>query len=154
MSQTKKIQNKIFRGETSNGEEPSSAGSRSSTDQPALTINIPKPTEQPQAQPRPKLTKTNGPSPSHEHLHHADSRSFRQRLAEQLGEKYHGAERFRLDQDVKSKPCGSCAVASSGRSTRWLRGWMVIRLAPVQRPSQGRRVSFSTFRTSCNAGIT
>lgn len=103
MSQTKKIQSKIFRGEHTSNVEPLSAGSRSSFEQsqPALTINIPKPSEQPPAQPPPKLSKPPSSSPKYERDYLNGSKSFRERLADKLGEKYHGAERFRLDQDVK-----------------------------------------------------
>ena len=33
----------------------------------------------------------------------ADTRPFRQRIAEQLGPEYHGAERLRLDQDCRKE---------------------------------------------------
>lgn len=103
MSQTKKIQNKIFHGNNSSNEEATSAGSRSSSEQqPSLTINIPKPAEQAPAQQRPKLTKpTSADSPKYDYTSESDPRSFRERLAEQLGDDYKGAERFRLEQDVK-----------------------------------------------------
>ncbi len=102
MSQTplKKLQAKIFRGQ--NGEEVAKDGkpTRSSSD-PALTINIPNPNLNESSQPGPappKMAKTEstGPNEAEEDLR-ADP--FRQRLSEKLGPEYHGAERFRLDQD-------------------------------------------------------
>ncbi|EED78354.1 hypothetical protein POSPLDRAFT_135023 [Postia placenta Mad-698-R] len=94
MSQSKKIQGKIFRGE--NGKNIDMTPSRSSSD-PALTINIPKSSQTP-APVRPKLTKTDSASPKQE-AHNAENRIFRDRLSEKLGDAYHGAERYRLDQD-------------------------------------------------------
>ncbi|EPS99906.1 hypothetical protein FOMPIDRAFT_97689 [Fomitopsis schrenkii] len=96
MSQSKKIQGKIFRGEGGTG------GSQTprSTSDPALTINIPKPaTPQLPAPAPPKLGKPEAsPSPKQEERG-GGTRPFRQRLAEKLKSEYKGAERYRLDQD-------------------------------------------------------
>ncbi|KAI0930329.1 hypothetical protein AcW1_009055 [Taiwanofungus camphoratus] len=94
MSQTKNIQGKLFRGEN-NGLTPSR-----STSDPALTISIPKQNEPPPAPPAPpKLSKTDSSSPKHEG-DHGGLKPFRERLSEKLGTDYHGAERYRLDQDA------------------------------------------------------
>lgn len=76
MSQTKKIQGKIFRGVVDNNDD---APSRSNKD-PNIQINIPKP-----AAPPVSTDKSNG--------------TFRQRILEKLGAEYHSAERYRLLQD-------------------------------------------------------
>lgn len=102
MSQTplKKLQAKIFRGQ--NGEDDAKDGkpTRSSSD-PALTINIPNPNLNESSQPGPappKMAKTESNAPNEaDEDERADP--FRQRLSEKLGPEYHGAERFRLDQD-------------------------------------------------------
>ncbi|KAI8993796.1 Six-hairpin glycosidase-like protein [Trametes punicea] len=108
MSQTplKKLQAKIFRGQ--NGEDKDDAKddkpARPSSD-PALTINIPNPvlTESSQPGPAPpKMTKAESSSPKQVD-DHVESRPFRQRLLEKLGPQYHGAERFRLDQDERKE---------------------------------------------------
>ncbi|KZT11077.1 uncharacterized protein LAESUDRAFT_363738 [Laetiporus sulphureus 93-53] len=97
MSQTKKIQGKIFRGE--NGVDSDITPSRSSSD-PTLTINIPKPAATTPAPP-PKLAKAELSSSPNNDEGSADYKVFRERLAEKLGSDYHGAERYRLDQDRK-----------------------------------------------------
>ena len=96
MSQTKKIQGKIFRGESgAGGPQPPR-----STSDPALTISIPKPaTSQTPAPAPPKLAKPEAvPSPKQDERN-GDARPFRHRLAEKLKNEYKGAERYRLDQD-------------------------------------------------------
>ncbi|KAI0793247.1 Six-hairpin glycosidase-like protein [Abortiporus biennis] len=97
MSQTKKIQGKIFRGEQPDQPTPP----RSSSD-PALTIQIPKPTlnipNLPTVVPQ-KPSKTESPQAQADR----QAASFRQRLVEQLGTDYHGAERYRLKQDAKKE---------------------------------------------------
>lgn len=101
MSQTplKKLQAKIFRGQ--NGEDAAKDKPTRSSSDPALTINIPNPNLNESSQPGPappKMAKTEstGPNEAEEDVR-ADP--FRQRLSEKLGPEYHGAERFRLDQD-------------------------------------------------------
>ena len=97
----KKLQAKIFRGQNGAGEEDAKSAARSSSD-PALTINIPNPvlTDSSQAGPAPPkiTTKAEASSPKQTD-ENADAKPFRQRLIEKLGSKYHGAERYRLDQD-------------------------------------------------------
>ena len=96
MSQSKKIQGKIFRGESgAGGTQPPR-----STSDPALTISIPKPaSSQTPAPAPPKLAKPEAaPSPKQDERNGV-SRPFRHRLAEKLKNEYKGAERYRLDQD-------------------------------------------------------
>lgn len=94
MSQSKKIQGKIFRGESGAG----GLQLRSSSD-PALTINIPKPAASQNPAAPPKLAKTEADPPSKQQDQDGDARPFRHRLAEKLKNEYKGAERYRLDQD-------------------------------------------------------
>ncbi|KAI0081875.1 hypothetical protein K474DRAFT_1655737 [Panus rudis PR-1116 ss-1] len=98
MSQTKKIQGKIFRGE--NGETAKAAPPRSSSD-PSLTIHIPKPNVgQPLSTP-PKIPKAETePSPS---TAERPPEPFRHRLLKKLHTDYHGAERYRLEQDERKE---------------------------------------------------
>ena len=103
MSQTKKIQGRLFRGENGRlgpAAAEKSTPSRSSSDT-ALTIEIPKiNVVQPPGPAPPKTQKTSSePSPKQEHLLHRHSTPFRQRLAQRLGSEYNGAERHRLGQD-------------------------------------------------------
>ncbi|CCM00415.1 uncharacterized protein FIBRA_02445 [Fibroporia radiculosa] len=104
MSQSKKIQGKIFRGENDNANDL--ASSRSSSD-PALTISIPKPSSAPpQLALPPKLSKADskGESSSPKQNNRDEVLpSFRTRLAEQLGSEYHGTERYRLNQDARKE---------------------------------------------------
>ncbi|KAH9855191.1 Six-hairpin glycosidase-like protein [Lenzites betulinus] len=110
MSQTplKKLQAKIFRGQ--NGEDgkndaPKESKPTRSTSDPSLTINIPNPVLTDTAQPGhhpPKMTKTESSSPKDAN-EAPPTDPFRQRLIEKMGSKYHGAERFRLDQDEEKK---------------------------------------------------
>ncbi|OCH93107.1 hypothetical protein OBBRIDRAFT_750112 [Obba rivulosa] len=99
-AQTKKIQGKIFRGEMRPGD--SATPSRSSSD-PALTISIPKPNEQPAPQPRPQLAKSQVPQPSKEDGRSQEYTPFRERLSAELRTDYDGVERYRLDQDMKKE---------------------------------------------------
>ncbi|EJF65137.1 hypothetical protein DICSQDRAFT_79030 [Dichomitus squalens LYAD-421 SS1] len=101
----KKLQARIFRGQngdadgddkaTKTGDGASAAG---------LTINIPNPvltgTTQNGPDPPKMPTEQTPPKQSHPDV---DTRPFRQRIAEKLGENYHGTERFRLDQDNKKE---------------------------------------------------
>lgn len=84
MSQTKKIQGKIFRGVVEPKEDTNPA--RSNTD-PNLTINIPRPNalQSTPGAPQPKADQS--------------TTTFRQKLVEKLGTEYHSAERYRLLQD-------------------------------------------------------
>ncbi|KZT71059.1 hypothetical protein DAEQUDRAFT_688521 [Daedalea quercina L-15889] len=98
MSQSKKIQGKIFRGE--NGGD--GFQSPRSTSDPALTISIPKPAASQTAVPAPpKLAKPDTTSSPKQEERSGDTRPFRHRIAEKLGNEYKGAERYRLDQDRK-----------------------------------------------------
>ncbi|TCD62203.1 hypothetical protein EIP91_007236 [Steccherinum ochraceum] len=99
MSQTKKIQERLFRGE--GGRAEATTPTRSSSD-PALTIEIPKGSSAGPSPAPPKVQKPNTgsePSPKQEHAVQRPSIPFRQRLAQRLGNEYKGAERFRLVQD-------------------------------------------------------
>ncbi|THH30923.1 hypothetical protein EUX98_g3248 [Antrodiella citrinella] len=106
MSQTKKIQNKLFRAERDRDSARAADAAqtdppRSSSD-PALTIEIPKvtTTATPGGPAPPKMQKnTSEPSPKLENLSTRPTMAFRQRLAQQLGRQYNGAERHRLVQD-------------------------------------------------------
>ncbi|CAL1707039.1 unnamed protein product [Somion occarium] len=98
MSQTKKIQGKIFRGENTSGD---GAGPSRSSSEPVLTIEIPKPTlAQPSPAP-PKVAKTE-PEPRQANAERP-SEPFRHRLLKQLGVDYHGVERHRLVQDERKE---------------------------------------------------
>ncbi|TFY54194.1 hypothetical protein EVJ58_g9003 [Rhodofomes roseus] len=96
MSQTKKIQGKIFRGENGKGPQPRS------TSDPALTINIPKPASSQTASPAPpKMARAEATSSPKQEQRDGGTRPFRARLVDQLGDEYKGVERHRLDQDRK-----------------------------------------------------
>ncbi|KAF5385960.1 hypothetical protein D9615_002643 [Tricholomella constricta] len=84
----KKVQNKLFRGGPSDSQPPQDR-------EPALTIEIPKPPPIPT--PPPKLGKSSDSSPKDT----AEAQTHRQRLAQQLGGEYQGAEKYRLFQDGK-----------------------------------------------------
>lgn len=87
----KKVQEKLFRGGVQDEPQPSQERG-----EPGLTINIPKPPPTPA--PPPKLAKQSEGSPKNAD---DDPLSYRERLAKELGEKYNGAERYRLLQDGK-----------------------------------------------------
>ncbi|KAG6917222.1 hypothetical protein DXG01_003336 [Tephrocybe rancida] len=86
----KKVQNKLFRG---GNPEPDVAQDR----EPALTIAIPKPSAAPT--PPPKLGKSSDSSPKDAADAREEQQTYRQRLAQQLGGDYQGAEKYRLLQD-------------------------------------------------------
>jgi hypothetical protein len=91
----KSLQNKLFKGgDTHISESQSSEGK-----EPGLSIDIPKPAEM---KPPPKMTKGSLPSPANGQ-EMPKTGSFRERLAQQLGDKYKGAEKYRLDQDDARK---------------------------------------------------
>lgn len=108
MSQTplKKLQARIFRGQ--NGDDDAqdpSRPARSSSD-PALTINIPNSVLNGSSQggpTPPKMAHKNDSSSPKQAGEQTETHPFRQRLVEKLGSEYHGAERFRLDQDEARK---------------------------------------------------
>jgi hypothetical protein len=106
MSRAEQIRGKLFGNDKdkdnaldgkgpNNGQEP-----RPASDNP-LTIKIPPPPLAPAPTPRPKLkdSRDNKTDSSPKEEDARDSRSFRERLVEQLGTEYHGAERYRLVQD-------------------------------------------------------
>ena len=91
----KKVQGKLFRGGPIDTMQFQEGDSR----EPGLTINIPKPPPTPT--PPPKLSKPAIPSPKN--IEEAGITSYRERLAQSLGEEYKGAERYRLLQDEKKE---------------------------------------------------
>ncbi|KAF5325978.1 hypothetical protein D9611_000442 [Ephemerocybe angulata] len=103
----KKVQERIFGGggrpAPLSTEDPAIDGIPFPTDTPReiptpLTINIPKPATPKQQAPPPRKTATDqSPKNTDEHV----PRAYRLRLAEELGDDYHGAERHRLEQDNK-----------------------------------------------------
>ena len=93
----KNLQNKLFKG----GDVPISESQSSEGKEPGLSIDIPKPAENP-IKPPPKMTKGSSPSPANGQ-EMPKTGSFRERLAQQLGDNYKGAERYRLDQDEARK---------------------------------------------------
>ena len=109
----KKLQAKIFRsqaatpadGGSSNNDrqspkEDGKPARSNSGDSPSLTINIPNSALNDSSQPAhvpPKLRTE--PAPTHDE----SARTFRQRLVDALGTDYHGAERYRLDQDDRKE---------------------------------------------------
>ena len=104
MSRAEQIRGKLFGkdksasdGKTS-GSTPDAAAARPGPEVP-LSIHIPKPAPPPQQpNPPPKLKDSKSDSsPKPESTR--ESLSFRERLVEQLGHDYHGAERYRLIQD-------------------------------------------------------
>ena len=106
----KKLQAKIFRGGNgdSDGDDKATKTSPDSPAPPApaggLTINIPNPvlTGTTQNGPDPPKMPTEQPATKQSEPN-TDTRPFRQRIAEKLGAEYHGAERFRLDQDNRKE---------------------------------------------------
>ena len=92
----KNLQNKLFKG----GDVPISESQSSEGKEPGLSIDIPKPAEIPK--PPPKMTKGSLPSPANGQ-EMPKTGSFRERLAQQLGDNYKGAERYRLNQDEDRK---------------------------------------------------
>ncbi|KNZ80267.1 hypothetical protein J132_06693 [Termitomyces sp. J132] len=87
----RKVQNKLFRGGTT---EPEVTHDR----EPALTIDIPKSSSTPA--PPPKLARSSDSSPRY--LAEAgEPQTHRQQLAQKLGGEYQGAEKYRLLQDDK-----------------------------------------------------
>lgn len=102
MSQTKKIQGKIFRGENG-GSGGNGTPSRSSAD-PNLKISIPKPTlAQPTPAP-PKVGKTEEQEAAAQAANaERPSEPFRARLLKTLGTDYDGVERYRLSQSDEKK---------------------------------------------------
>ena len=92
MSQTKKIQGKIFRGVVETKED---TPSRSNTD-PNLSINIPKPAAP--ASSSVQIPKADAPQNADK-----STGTFRQRVLQKLGPEYHSAERYRLVQDDKKE---------------------------------------------------
>lgn len=99
MSSTKRIQGKLFRGESN--PDPVSDPLRSSVPDAnaALTIDIPKIALPPKPMLPPKA-----PPKQEEAAPGSDGRytvPYRVRLLKRLGEKYVGAEKYRLDQDAK-----------------------------------------------------
>jgi hypothetical protein len=99
MSSTKRIQGKLFRGET--GIETSDS-TRSISDQNSLTIDIPKiaiPSVSPAPPPKnSKHQSQEGDVPA------SNGRSitpYRLRLLQRLADEYRGAEKYRLEQDNK-----------------------------------------------------
>lgn len=100
MSQTKKIQGKIFRGENGGID---TTPSRSSTD-PNLKIQIPKPTlAQPAPAPPPKAKAGKAEPEPQARRAERPSQPFKDRLLKELGPDYDGAERYRLAQDKQKQ---------------------------------------------------
>lgn len=105
MSRAEQIRGKLF----GSGDKPpindadGQPISRSASDVP-LTIHIPKPTpNQPVGPPKTKQEKSDSsPKPAGE-SQQRDEKCFRERLVQQLGDEYHGAERHRLVQDAKKQ---------------------------------------------------
>ncbi|THH00906.1 hypothetical protein EW026_g1701 [Hermanssonia centrifuga] len=97
MSRTDEIRGKLFGG-TDKGGLNDPHISRSSSDVP-LSIHIPKPDAPTQPNPPPKSRAENKTESSPKS--DQDQRPFRQRLVDQVGTEYHGAERHRLVQDDK-----------------------------------------------------
>lgn len=101
MSSTKRIQGKLFRGESS-GDPVVPDPTRSAAPEIAtLTIDIPK------IAPPPKPILPPKAAPKQEDAEPgSDGRytvPFRIRLLKRLGDKYVGAEKYRLDQDAKKE---------------------------------------------------
>jgi hypothetical protein len=102
-STVQKIQDKLFgRAPTgsSNKDTIEDLGSSERVDQPSLTINIPKDSANtPNTAPKRK----NDNPDSEDNVDQAAAtpplRPYRDRLSEKLGEKYKGAEKYRLAQD-------------------------------------------------------
>lgn len=97
----KNMQDKLFRGGPPVSQQSPDPDARD----PRLTINIPKPP--PMVTP-PKLSKPNIPSPkaadaSAGTADESGTKSYRERLAQTLGDEYNGAERYRLLQDEKKE---------------------------------------------------
>lgn len=99
----KKVQAKLFRGEDSPKSQPLDAKGSAGPGLKPLNIHIPKPGSQPQGpNPPPKLNKQ-VPDDTSEPVDDEPTKLWRARLAEKLGSDYNGAERYRLDQDVKKE---------------------------------------------------
>jgi hypothetical protein len=92
----KKVQEILFRGGRSNS-GPSTSPQNSAPESPALTIQIPD-----SIAPRSKSTQLKPHKRSTDDLHdQKKTETHRAALRAQLKENYHGAERYRLEQDKK-----------------------------------------------------
>ena len=94
----KKLHAKIFGGQDNGADVKDDDKAKANADSPSLTINIPNPDASQPGPAPPKLAKTDGAPRANQ-----DTRTFRQRLVDSLGPDYHGAERFRLDQDGRKE---------------------------------------------------
>ncbi|GJE94908.1 hypothetical protein PsYK624_110840 [Phanerochaete sordida] len=99
MSRAEQIRGKLF-GNAPDGKANGSDTNlpRSGSDNP-LTIKIPQPTAPATPAQPPKLRETKIDSSPGDTAEDRPTKSFRERLVEQLGTDYHGAERYRLVQD-------------------------------------------------------
>jgi hypothetical protein len=110
-SSVKKMQDKLFGKNQSplQSDDPSlqpQADTGADSPTPPLTINIPKPSPTPTYPAR----KTTDSSPRQDAAENtftqataAERRPYRERLAQQLGDKYKGAEKYRLREDDERK---------------------------------------------------
>ncbi|KAI0758346.1 Six-hairpin glycosidase-like protein [Irpex lacteus] len=106
MSRAEQIRGKLFGAvkPKTNGDKPADEPITRSTSDVPLSIHIPKPDPPPvQQAPPPRKEKESKSDSSPKPEVGRESKSFRQRLVEQLGPDYHGAERHRLVQDDKKE---------------------------------------------------
>ena len=109
-SSVKKVQNKLFGRQQTTPTTPLQSDDTSLQDRvdppTPLTINIPKPQATPTLPVR-KNTTDSSPRQDADNTFNQDTeampqmRSYRERLAQQLGDKYKGAEKYRLREDDK-----------------------------------------------------
>ena len=97
MSRTEKLRGKLFGRKTPENNEPAPEPDTRNSPEAPLSIHIPKPDLPRQPAAHPKRDNKTDSSPRPEIAR--DSRTFRERLVENLGREYHGAERYRLVQD-------------------------------------------------------
>lgn len=101
MSRAEQIRGKLFGNAPDGKANGADEGiPRSGSDNP-LTIKIPQPAQPTPTTPaqRPKLRESKADSSPKNAAEEGLAKSFRERLVEQLGPDYHGAERYRLVQD-------------------------------------------------------
>lgn len=99
MSRAEQIRGKLFGNPPDGKANSADAGlPRSGSDNP-LTIKIPQPAAPATPTPPPKLRESKTDSSPSDAVEDRPTKSFRERLVEQLGPDYHGAERHRLVQD-------------------------------------------------------
>lgn len=106
MSRAEKIRGKVFGSGDKAAAADDAPMSRSTSDVP-LTITIPKPApNQPAPPPKTKQDKYDKSESSPRPVPNSqprDDKCFRERLIQQLGQDYNGAERYRLLQDAKKE---------------------------------------------------